>query len=410
MILSTALVAGAATAGTVGAGIKVYRERKRKREFPWAVAAERLGVAKKGVLLGRHNKQAARPAVFLGTVGREFTDKLMAPFVSQTRHEQLAEIRETEKVLEMSESEKRARRGLFLGTSGLILAAGGALFYAPLYVPSVLIMTYVFKEWPKEAYKALVEERRVGVEMILAVSLPTIVVSGFIFLGALGLWYSNVMRVILAKTENHSRNSLVNLFGQQPRFVWVLVDSVDGEGKEEVEIPFESVKAGDLVVVMAGQTIPVDGTISRGMASIDQRMLTGEAQPAQKGAEESVFAGTIVLSGKIVVRVEQAGEETLIAQIGDILNHTDDFDQAIRSRVSTLQDKTVPALFLLAGGSLPWLGLNGALAILWYAPGTRMNLFGPMSMLNFLHICSQKRIRRHASVARQRWSFIRTIE
>ncbi len=264
MILSSVVIAGAATAGTVGA-LK-YRERKRKREFPWA---ERLRMAKKGVPLGQNAKQAARWRVSLGTVGREFTDKLMAPYVSQARREQLAEItakEAKEEVLQISAAEKRERRNFHFASGSLLLAAGGSLFYAPLYVPSVLMMAYVFRDWPKKAIKALVEERRVGAEMIMAVSVPGIVLSGFIFGGALGLWYNSIMCLILAKTENHTRKSMVNLFGQQPRFVWVLVDSADGEGKEEVEIPFEQLKSGDLVVVTAGQTIPVDGTISRGMA------------------------------------------------------------------------------------------------------------------------------------------------
>lgn len=256
----------------------------------------------------------------------------------------------------------------------------------------MLIMAYLFKETFKDAYKAFVEERRMGVDMIVAIELPGAILSGFMVMGTFGIWYSKLMRWLLTKTENHSRKSLVNLFGQQPRFVWTLVDTLDGEGQQEVKIPFEELKPDDLVVVMAGQTIPIDGTISSGIASIDQRMLTGEAQPAQKNVSESVFAGTIILSGKIIVQATEAGEQTVVAQIGEILNHTADFDLSIRSKVETLQDRLVPPLLVLATLSSPWIGLSGALAILWYSPGFRMIIFGPMSMVNFLHICSQKRI------------------
>ena len=50
----------------------------------------------------------------------------------------------------------------------------------------------------------------------------------------------------------------------------------------EIEVPFEDVRVGDIVVVYAGEAIPVDGIITDGVASIDQSMLTGEAQPAEK--------------------------------------------------------------------------------------------------------------------------------
>ena len=391
MILTSVALAGALGAGTLGATIKTYREERRKKEFPWTVAAEKLTKKKKkkGVLA---EKPAARWARLRERVSGSFVGELIAPYVDQTRRQQLSEITVKEEVLEVSEGEKEAKQTFLLASCGTFLTAGGSLFYAPLYVPGLLIMAYLFKDTFRDAYKALVEERRMGIEMLVAIELPGAVLSGFMVMGTFGIWYQKLMRLLLTKTENHSRKSLVNLFGQQPRLVWVLVDSADGTGKEEVEIPFEQLKSGDLVVVMAGQTIPVDGTISRGMASIDQRMLTGEAQPAQKGAEDSVFAGTVVLSGKIVVRAEQAGEHTVIAQIGEILNHTADFDLSIRSRVETLQDQLAPALLALAGLSLPWIGLSGALAILWYSPGFRMIIFGPMSMVNFLHICSQKRI------------------
>ncbi len=82
----------------------------------------------------------------------------------------------------------------------------------------------------------------------------------------------------MIKTQDRSIKSLINIFGEQPRSIWVLVDGV------EVEVPFESVKAGDTVLIQAGQTIAVDGMIAKGYATIDQRTLTGESQPVEKGA------------------------------------------------------------------------------------------------------------------------------
>jgi Cu2+-exporting ATPase len=380
MVINSIVLAGTLGMGMLGA-VK-YREERRKKAFPWTVAAKRLTKKKKKVLfVGQHGFRA-----------REFMGELIAPYVSQTRRQQLTEITAAQEMLEVSEAEKEAKRTFMLASCSVFLAASGSLFYAPLYVPVAPIIAYLFRDIFRDASQALVEERRVSIDMLTAIEVLGAVLSGFIVMATFGIWYQKLMRLLLSKTENHSRKSLVNLFGQQPRFVWILVDSADGAGKKEVEIPFEQLKSGDLVVVMAGQTIPIDGTISRGMASIDQRMLTGEAQPAQKGVEESVFAGTVVLSGQIVVRAEQAGEHTVVAQIGEILNHTADFDTKIRSRAETLQDQLAPALLALAGLSFPWIGLSGALAILWYSPGFKMIIFGPMSMVNFLHICSQKRI------------------
>ena len=101
--------------------------------------------------------------------------------------------------------------------------------------------------------------------------------------------------------------------------MWVLIDEV------EVEIPFARLQTSDILLVQAGQMIPVDGVIIQGEAAIDQQRLTGESQPIEKGAGDPVLAATLVLSGKLQVRVEKTGEATLAAQVGDILANTIDY-------------------------------------------------------------------------------------
>ena len=194
------------------------------------------------------------------------------------------------------------------------------------------------------------------------------------------------MQLLLVKTEDHSKKSLINLFGEQPRFVWILVDGV------EVEIPFENLQIGDLLLLVAGQMIPVDGTITTGECLIDQQMLTGEAQPIEASVGDSVFASTILLSGHITIQVQKAGADTVAANIGQILSRTADFKLSVRSRVDAFQGILSPAMLAVSFACLPWLGLNGALGVLWNYPGFRALLLAPMSTLNYLHLCSLRGI------------------
>ncbi len=124
---------------------------------------------------------------------------------------------------------------------------------------------------------------------------------------------------IKAKTQDKSKDMLINVFAQQPHNVWVLKDHV------EVEVPLETVHINDTVVVNTGEVVPIDGTIIKGIAIIDQHALTGESQPAEKSVGDQVFAATTVVTGRIYVRLEKAGVETTISKIGQILNHTTDF-------------------------------------------------------------------------------------
>lgn len=99
-----------------------------------------------------------------------------------------------------------------------------------------------------------------------------------------------------------------------------------------------------------------------------------------------------MLSGKITVRVEQTGADTVAAQMGHILNNTADFNLSIKSRTETFVGQVVPGFLGLSALCLPWLGLNRALAVLWGMPGYRMFVLGPMSMLNYLHLLSRQGI------------------
>lgn len=81
----------------------------------------------------------------------------------------------------------------------------------------------------------------------------------------------------------------------------------------EVEVPFTHLQAGDTLIVGAGQLIAADGVVSDGAASVDQHIFTGEAKPVEKGVGDGVFAGTLVLMGKIFVQVEKAGVATMAA-------------------------------------------------------------------------------------------------
>lgn len=86
-------------------------------------------------------------------------------------------------------------------------------------------------------------------------------------------------------------------------------------GTELVEIPVEEVHRGDIVVVRSGGSIPVDGTVLEGRASVDQSALTGESVPVEKVPGDTVAAATINMEGYLEFRADKVGEDTSLAQI-----------------------------------------------------------------------------------------------
>lgn len=205
----------------------------------------------------------------------------------------------------------------------------------------------------------------------------------FFAAGAVGVWMYFMSAKLVMRTKDKSIKELTNLFGGQTRSVWLLHEGT------EIEIPFEDVKVGDIVVVSAGEMIPVDGVIRQGTGAIDQRMLTGESQPIEKGSNETVFAATTLLTGKLQIEVRKAGKDAVAAQIGEIWNQTADYRTSVETRGEQLSNKAV--LPTLGAGALALVALGpvSATAVLLSNFSDAIQLASPLSTLNFLHLASK---------------------
>ncbi|MEN8219986.1 MAG: heavy metal translocating P-type ATPase [Pseudomonadota bacterium] len=277
--------------------------------------------------------------------------------------------------------EARNKLNISLVSLGLIIS--GYLIYPPLLLVSIFPLLYIAMHRLKTAYTTLFIEKRLRIEVVDGLWITGALVNGYYFWVAVGTGIYFLSEKILAETEDSSRQNLINVFGEQPRSIWVLVNGV------EIETPFEQLQVGDTIVVHASEIIPADGIIRQGIASIDQHRLTGEAQPAEKTVGDSVFASTLVLSGKLHIQVEKTGKETVAAQIGKILSEMSNFTLSIQTRGKKLTDKSALPTLLLSGVALPLFGSNGALALLGNYPGGNLRLLAPMTLLNFLKAASQ---------------------
>lgn len=137
-----------------------------------------------------------------------------------------------------------------------------------------------------------------------------------------------------------------------------------GSEIETVEmVPISSIQTGDLLQIMPGERIPLDGVILNGRSEIDESMLTGESRPVSKGDSSEVFCGTQNLYGSFVFQVSRIGEDTVFSQI----IRTVEDAQARRAPVQALADRAVgifvPAVLLLSFMTgLGWWLYNGHLA------------------------------------------------
>ncbi len=288
---------------------------------------------------------------------------------------------------ELSAVQKQANYLLAWAGAGLGLAAATTLLGIPVGVVSIPFGLVVMAPTVRVAYRKAVYERKFSIVHLGLLYLIGLYMGGYLFIGASGLFLLAFGYKIGALTEAVIRDGLVNIFGQQPRYAWRVVDGI------ETEVPIEQVAVGDILVFDVGQMIPIDGVIVKGVAAIDQHMLTGEAQPAEKTVGDPVLAATIVLSGRIYVQVEKAGPETTAAQIGEVLNRIATYRPSLQEKAIARADHSlIPMLagsglgFLLAGpvGGLAMMGCNFTLNMVGLIPLTLLNFLNASSHVGIL--------------------------
>ena len=273
-----------------------------------------------------------------------------------------------------------------IATTSLAVSAVATFFNPALLPVGAGLMLYTAVPSFKRAYHSMRHERRLGIDSLDTIIFTACLFTGEVFAGAMTAWFLSLGRKLLKQTRAESAKVLLQIFGKQPTFARVLKDG------KETETALEKIKRDDRIVIYTGEVVPVDGVIAEGDAILDQHALTGESTPAEKSVGGKVFASTVMLAGKIIVRVERAGKDTASSKISQILNKTVAHKLRAQSRGEELADKAVmPALGLsaIAGGTI---GTSGALAVINSDLGTGIRMAAPLGMLTSITLCAQQGI------------------
>lgn len=144
------------------------------------------------------------------------------------------------------------------------------------------------------------------------------------------------------RSKGKTGQAIARLMDLTPKTAAVIRDGV------ETEVPVEQVRAGDLVLVRPGASVPVDGVVVEGASSVDESALTGESIPADKGPGDTVISASINKSGVLTLRATRVGEDTTLAQMIRLV------DEAASSKapIAKLADKVagvfVPVVMVIA--------------------------------------------------------------
>ena len=121
----------------------------------------------------------------------------------------------------------------------------------------------------------------------------------------------------------------------------------DNSGQEEM-IPADQIRQNDILRILPGETIPVDGIIIQGETSVDQSIMTGESLPVDKGIGENVFCGTINRFGSIDIRATKVGEDSSLQKLIRMVQDAENKQAPMQRIADKCASWLVPVAMLIA--------------------------------------------------------------
>lgn len=189
-----------------------------------------------------------------------------------------------------------------------------------------------------------------------------------------------------ARAKRETSQALRRLADLQPKVARVR------RGNDFVEVPVETVAAGDEVVVRPGERLPVDGEIVDGGSAVDESMITGESIPVEKKVGDRVIGGTVNRTGSFTYQATNLGRDSVLARIVRLMRDA----QASRAPIQRLVDRVtgifVPtvisiaiatfAIWFVLGGDAPFIpAFAAAVSVLIIACPCAMGLAVPTAVM-----------------------------
>ncbi|MFC1533157.1 heavy metal translocating P-type ATPase [Thermodesulfobacteriota bacterium] len=160
-------------------------------------------------------------------------------------------------------------------------------------------------------------------------------------------------KMLESRTKGKTGGAIRKLMGLRPKTATIM------ENGTEKEIPLSRVKAGQIVIVRPGESIPVDGVIIEGGSSVDESMLTGEPLPVDKTSGDKITGGTINGEGRLKFEATAVGKDTALARIIRLVQEA----QGSKAPIQALADR-VAAVFVPSV-----IGIAFLTFILWWIIG-----------------------------------------
>jgi Cu+-exporting ATPase len=149
-------------------------------------------------------------------------------------------------------------------------------------------------------------------------------------------------RFIESNLRDKAAKEIKALIALQAKEATVIIDN------EEIKVPIEMLKKDQLIKVIPGERIPVDGVVIEGVSAVDESFISGEPIPKTKEKDDEVIGGSINLSGPLVIKAVKIGEESFLSQMITLIKEAQGAKVPIQALADNITNIFVPIIITLA--------------------------------------------------------------
>ncbi|SFN14399.1 heavy metal translocating P-type ATPase [Nitrosomonas communis] len=222
----------------------------------------------------------------------------------------------------------------------------------------------------------LIHEHKIGTEIFVTIATLVAVFGGETVAGAVLMVIILIAEFITELSTDRARASIKALIVSVPQ-----VARLQEKGDER-RVAISELNVGDVVLVRAGEKIPVDGTVIAGQGAVNEAPLTGESIPKDKSAGSTLLAGTLLDSGALDVRTERLGADTTFSRIIALVESAESEQAPIQKLADRVAAWLIPlVLIFLVGVYLVTWDVRTVVTLLIFTSPAELGLATPLVMI-----------------------------